>query len=89
MKTDRAQSPKILIVEDHPTDRIILSRIIEKRGLGRVIIADDGLKGFNTCFQENPDVLLLDLELPTLRGEEILRMLRSSTQYKRLPIIII
>lgn len=48
----------------------------------------DGMEGYEACLQEPPDLLLLDLGLPGLRGEEVCRLLRSSPHYRSIPIIV-
>lgn len=83
------KNPRILVIEDSPVDGMLLKRLTESNGIGVVEIVPDGLAGFNRCLVNPPDVLVLDLELPNLRGEEILRMLRSTPRFRTLPILII
>ena len=77
------------MIEDSPVDGMLLKRLTESNNIGQVEIVPDGLAGFNRCLVHPPDVLVLDLELPNLRGEEILRMLRSTPRFRKLPILII
>lgn len=79
----------ILIIEDNLGAALLLSLLIENAGLGRTTTISDGLQGLAVCFQTPPDAVVLDLELPSLRGEDICRLLRSSSSHKDLPILIV
>lgn len=49
----------------------------------------DGLAGLRACLDDPPDIIILDLELPSLRGEEVCRVLKMSGSHFDIPIIII
>lgn len=81
--------PSVLIIEDSPTDARYLS-VIAYQELGAVVRwFEDGIDGLREALSSPPDLLLLDLGLPRLRGEEICRILRSAPAGNNLPIIII
>jgi CheY-like chemotaxis protein len=48
----------------------------------------DGLDGLQACLSAPPDLLVLDLELPSLRGEEVCRLIKSSPYHRSIPILI-
>jgi len=48
----------------------------------------DGFLGLQQCLKEFPDMVVLDLDLPTLRGDEICRLLRSMPEYRTIPILV-
>ena len=79
---------KILLVEDNPRNRDMLSRRLLKRGY-EVIIAVDGESGLALAESEVPDVILMDMSLPILDGWEVTRRLKSSTTTNHIPIIAI
>jgi DNA-binding response OmpR family regulator len=83
------EAPNVLIVEDSRTDAMILRRIVEQRLGAKVTVVVDGLEGLRKLLSNPPDVVLLDLDLPGLRGEEVCRLVRSSPQHSQLPIIIV
>lgn len=79
---------KILIIEDDADYADYYSVIIERAELGEVKAIHDGISGLKYFLENPPDCLILDLDLPLLRGEDILRIIRSMAQYRDIPIII-
>ena len=78
--------PKILIVEDNQENRDALSRRLERRGYS-VILATDGRAGVTMAQEEQPDLILMDLNLPDVDGWEATRMIKASAQTAAIPII--
>lgn len=70
--TDR----RILMIEDEPGIRSFASRALSTAGFA-VAEAADGREGLRIARSEPPDVVVLDLGLPDLAGEEVLRRLRQ------------
>lgn len=77
---------KILIVDDNTFWVNFLVRLLEEKGY-EILIAYDGQTGIQKACQESPDVVLLDLKLPDLSGEEVLETIRAKE--KHLPVIVI
>ena len=75
---------KILVVDDEEPIANILEFNLKKEGYD-VIVANDGEKAVELAFNENPDLILLDLMLPEMNGLEVVRRLR---QVKQTPVII-
>lgn len=48
----------------------------------------DGFEGLQALLKNQPDMVMLDLDLPTLPGDEICRLLRSMPQYRTIPILV-
>jgi CheY-like chemotaxis protein len=78
--------PKILLVEDNEMNRDMLSRRLERRGY-QVVIAVDGEQGVVMAQSEAPDLILMDLSLPTLDGLEAARQLKAAPETQAIPII--
>ncbi|MGE5307853.1 MAG: response regulator transcription factor [Deltaproteobacteria bacterium] len=78
---------KILIIEDEPGFRRIYRDLLESEGY-EVMEAGDGEKGYILAKEEKPDMLLLDIVVPTLNGFELLKRLRGDPATKELPVII-
>ena len=66
----------VLVVEDEMSIATLLKYNLEQAGFN-VLIAHDGLDGLNTIVAENPDLVLLDLMLPSLDGMEVCKEVRS------------
>ena len=64
--------PKILLVEDNEMNRDMLSRRLSRRGY-EIVIATDGQEGFDLAGSNRPDLILMDMSLPTMDGWETTR----------------
>lgn len=67
---------KILIIEDEANIAQVLRLYLEQAGYS-VLIASDGVAGLELHAREHPDLIILDLMLPTLDGREVCRRIRS------------
>lgn len=83
-----APSRRIHIIEDDPDSAQVLRLAVEKTVGARVKVFHDGLTGLEACLRDRPDLVITDLGLPRLSGEEICRLLRSSHQHRETPIIV-
>ena len=79
---------KILIVEDDPSMIKILATTLTKEGY-EVLQAQDGKEGLDLALSSQPDLLLLDLLLPTMSGLDILRSLRKDERGAAIPVMIL
>ena len=78
--------PKILLVEDSDMNRDMLSRRLIRRGY-EVVLATNGQEGLAIAKSSSPDLILMDLSLPTLDGWEATRQIKSSVSTAAIPII--
>ncbi|MFC5558324.1 response regulator transcription factor [Ureibacillus thermophilus] len=76
----------ILIVEDETSIATLIKYNLERAGYD-VLVANDGKEGFELALNESPDLILLDLMLPSMDGMEICKELRR--QKKNIPIIML
>ncbi len=77
---------RILIVEDNELNRDMLSRRLIRNGYN-ILLALDGLQGVEMAQKEKPDLILMDMSLPTLTGWEATRRLKASPVTKAIPVI--
>ena len=77
---------KILYVEDNPDNVYMLTRRLKKKGF-ELIIAGDGQEGIDKAVEENPDLILMDLSLPTMDGWTATAKIKEMEQVKDIPII--
>jgi two-component system cell cycle response regulator DivK len=78
--------PKILLIEDNEMNRDMLSRRLVRRGY-EVVLATNGQEGLALARSGCPDLILMDLSLPTLDGWETTRRIKSSPSTAAIPII--
>lgn len=75
----------ILIIDDDPRDRELLTTVLEDRGYD-VLVAENGGAGLKVCHRHMPDAVVLDLQMPGIDGRNVLRQLR--TLYPSLPVVV-
>lgn len=68
---------KVLLIEDHPIVRAGCRRLLAERPGAQVIEAETGEAGLSTAATEQPDLVILDLNLPDTRGLDVLKVLRA------------
>src|SRR4051795_12059717 len=90
----------ILLVEDNPADVKITQRALKESGLPvDLIVVRDGQEAVDYLLRQgihsnatawrSPDLILLDLNLPRLNGKEVLERVRSTPQFKMVPVIVL
>ncbi|HEY8284025.1 MAG TPA: response regulator transcription factor [Chloroflexota bacterium] len=76
---------RILVVEDEPTVSDVVERYLRREGY-QVDAASDGAEGLRKAITEQPDLVVLDVMLPSLDGLEVCRRLRAARQ---IPVIML
>ena len=84
----RVDQPKILVVEDEPSQREVLAYNLKAEGF-LVISADNGEDALFLVEEEEPDLILLDWMMPNLSGIEVCRRLKSRAKTRAIPIIMV
>jgi two-component system, cell cycle response regulator DivK len=78
--------PKILLVEDNEMNRDMLLRRLTRNGF-EIVIAVDGREGVDKAASERPDLILMDMSLPTMDGWEATRHVKADPTTKGIPVI--
>jgi CheY-like chemotaxis protein len=78
---------KVLYVEDNDDNVYMLKMRLELLGDFEVLAAENGEKGCEMAATEQPDIILMDLEMPVVDGWEATRRLRQNPQTRDIPII--
>ena len=81
-------NPRILVVEDEYGVRQFLKRSLERRGY-RVLTARDGEEGAILAKVEEPQVILLDLNLPKVSGHKLMKLFKGDPDICAIPVIVI
>lgn len=80
---------KILYIEDNTPNLRLVERILAKRHDVEVLPAMQGRLGLALAEQHHPDLILLDLHLPDIGGEEVLRQLRTNHDTAAIPVVVL
>jgi two-component system, response regulator, stage 0 sporulation protein F len=78
----------VLVVDDDAGIRTVLADALRAAGY-RVSLASDGFAALNLVRRDSPDVVILDLGLPVLDGQEFLDAWRTVTPSLRIPVVIL
>lgn len=88
---------KVLVVEDNPNDVAIIKRAMRKSDVKcELYFARDGAEALDFLYQQGdfedaprPDLILLDLNLPKIKGLEVLAKIKADEHLRRLPVIVL
>lgn len=89
-KTDEL-SPKdylILVVDDSEDSVILISLDLQQQGY-RVVTANDGEQAVRVASQTNPDIILMDIEMPELDGLGAARKIRENAALQSVPLVAV
>ncbi|MDH5740143.1 MAG: response regulator [Nitrospira sp.] len=88
-KASSSSMPTVLMIEDHDDTACLVRFILERNGYA-VRHAPDGRDAKRlTETSEPPDLVLLDISLPSLSGLEVLRAIRSTPEWEQIPVIML
>lgn len=82
------QGLDILLIEDNEQNRYLLTFLLEKHG-HRVRSAADGPAGIEAARSAVPELVLLDIQLPTMHGYDVAQALRALSSLNQTPIIAV
>lgn len=81
--------PVVLVVEDEPESAELIEMILRREGCD-VLIARDGAAALEIARElPQPDLVLLDLELPVMDGRALLSMMRSDPSISGIPVVVL
>src|SRR5438046_296294 len=78
----------VLVVEDDPDVQAVIVGALQDAGY-RVLAARSGVEALLLVRKEKPDAITLDLLLPVMTGEEVLRRLEQDDQGRTIPIVVV
>jgi two-component system, cell cycle response regulator DivK len=81
-------SKRILVVEDHEDNRQILRDLLASAGY-EMLEAENGEDGVAAATAEQPDLILMDIQLPILDGYEATRRIKANPALNTIPIIVV
>ncbi len=95
LSTDDAKSqgkarlqPRVLVADDEPITRMLVKLLLEQDGF-EVLEASNGRQAVDIAVRERPDLLMIDLHMPTMDGYEAITQLRRDFTLSTLPIVVL
>jgi two-component system sensor histidine kinase and response regulator WspE len=79
---------RVLVVDDSPLTRELLVQLLESAGY-QVVQATDGAHALDVLARETADIVVTDLEMPTVDGLELTRRLKAHATWRSLPVVIV
>lgn len=79
--------PRLLIVDDHPMNRKILSKLLEKRNIPCDVVTN-GKEALTACLEKEYDIVFMDCQMPVMDGYESTAQIRQAEKMKRHTVII-
>ena len=77
----------LLYVEDNPANLKLVEQLIARRPTMRLLSARDGSMGIQLARANQPEVILMDINLPGISGFEALKILRDDTETAHIPVL--
>lgn len=78
---------RILIVDDSPVERHILTELLTGKGY-TVAVATDGAQGIEAAKREKPDLIIMDVVMPGMNGFQATRTLNRDDATRHIPVIL-
>ena len=82
-----AESFRVLVVDDDLTARLLAFQALGQEGLD-VLVAEEGITALQIFQEQQPDIVLMDVEMPGLNGFDVCRQLRGMPCGKFVPILM-
>jgi putative two-component system response regulator len=82
------EAARVLVVDDEPVVASLLQVVLEAEGYA-VAVARDGLEALDALSRHKPDLVLLDIDMPRMSGDEVCRRLKSNPATRLVPVIMI
>jgi CheY-like chemotaxis protein len=79
---------KALVVDDNESSLMLEKDLLEVAGF-EVFVAENGAGGIAVARKEKPDIIIMDVRLPDMRGSEAARILRQDNETSDIPIVFV
>lgn len=83
------KNAKILIVDDQPSNVELLLQVLKLDGYKNLRSTTDSREVLSTCEEFDPDLLLLDLQMPSMSGLQVMEQLKARENKRYFPVLVI
>lgn len=77
---------RVLVVDDHPVNRLLVGVLLREAGY-EVAEAENGMQALDKLRQQAYDIVLLDISMPDMSGDEVCRRIRADAGLRGLKVI--
>jgi len=89
MTLTHSHTKRILLVDDSSTSRMTARMLLAENGSYVVTSACDGAEGVERAIAEQPDLILMDIEMPRINGLEACKLLKQNEATRHIPVILL
>ncbi|MHA7815405.1 MAG: response regulator [Pseudohaliea sp.] len=86
-EADADSSPTLLYIEDNPANLRMVAQLLEQRPPLRLLTASTPARGIELALGQQPDLILLDINLPTMDGYQVLEVFKASDSLRNVPVV--
>ena len=79
---------KVLVVDDNKNNLLLEKDLLELAGF-EVLEAENGTSGIAIAIRERPDVIIMDVRLPDIRGTDAAKMIRQNEATNNIPVVFV
>ncbi len=82
---------RVLIADDSPAMRLVIRRVVDLSGfeVDRFVEASDGLEALRLLGGQTVDIVLTDINMPNMNGEQLLIALQADEKLKQRPVVVV
>lgn len=84
----RNQNASVLVIEDNPLNLVLACDLLTANGY-QVLKATEGLEGWKLACKHQPDLILMDIQLPDVSGMEVTKWIKNEEKLKSIPVIAV
>ncbi|MBW3607552.1 MAG: response regulator [Actinobacteria bacterium] len=79
----------LLCIDDNASNVKLIERLVRRRPAIKLLVAHDGAGGLGLAREHVPDAILLDLNLPDISGQDLLRQIKTDPALAAIPVIMV
>ncbi len=83
-----AKNKKVLIVEDNELNLKLFRDLLDTKNC-QIVDTNDGREAMSLVVQEQPDLIIMDIQLPNVSGMEIIQQIKQDDGLKHIPVIAV
>jgi CheY-like chemotaxis protein len=87
-KADTRTTVTVLCIENDPASVSLIERIVRSRAAVELLVATDGIRGTELARRHRPDLVVADLDVDGIGGEEVLARLQADPCTRSVPVIV-